>query len=284
MKQLKGNLIRRERLESFTYAVFRFSELSVEHLQVHRDSHYIFVLQEEGIITIELDFKQVTIEGASLGFIIADQIHCYTELNKAKGSFLIVDKSLLSAACINILTNSQYTEKQFYPISIDDVSYELVELCGRLSQENDIDQLFKTGNSSIVAGIIECLTSRIQQLNQGISKQPFYQYKVFTSNFKQLVEQEFKKMKQVQQYADQLNISPSYLNELIKKTTGTTPIELIHERIIIEAKRMLYYTTMSSKEIAYQLGYEDYSYFSTFFKKRVGVSPSQFRITSQEIQ
>ncbi|MEC4052080.1 helix-turn-helix domain-containing protein [Myroides odoratimimus] len=284
MKQEKNNLIRRERLESFTYAVFRFSELSEEHLQVHRDSHYIFVLQEEGVSTIELDFKQVNIEGTSLGFIIADQVHCYTDLSEAKGSFLIVDKSLLSVTCINILTNPQYAEQQFYPITPNDISYELVELCSRLSQENNADQLIQTGKSSIVAGVIECLVSRIKQLNQSTLVQPSYQYQVLTTNFKQLVEQQFQNVKQVQQYADQLNISALYLNEVIKKATGTTPIELIHERIIIEAKRMLYYTAMSSKEIAYQLGYEDYSYFSAFFKKRVGMSPSQFRTTSQEIQ
>ncbi|WP_025126247.1 hypothetical protein [Myroides odoratimimus] len=105
---------------------------------------------------------------------------------------------MLSAACINVLTNPQYAEQQFYPITPNDISYELVELCSRLSQENDTDRLIETGKGSIVAGVIECLTSRIKQLNQGTLVQSFYQYQVITTNFKQLVEQQFQNVKQVQ--------------------------------------------------------------------------------------
>lgn len=78
-------------------------------------------------------------------------------------------------------------------------------------------------------------------------------------------------------YASKLNVSTGYLNEVIKEVTGSTVSYWIQQEIFIEAKRLLYYTDMDVKEIAYQLGYNDYSYFTRSFRKSIGLSPSEFR-------
>lgn len=84
-------------------------------------------------------------------------------------------------------------------------------------------------------------------------------------------------MKLPSQYAAELNISPVYLYEVIKLTTGQSVGDYIRNEIVIQAKRLLFYTNMSVKEIALDLGYEDWAYFTRMFTKTSQCSPTQFR-------
>lgn len=77
--------------------------------------------------------------------------------------------------------------------------------------------------------------------------------------------------------ADQLNLSPRYLSDLLKQETGKTAMELIHIYLMSEAKNLLKTADQSVSEIAYTLGFENLPYFSRLFKKEVGISPNQFK-------
>ena len=79
------------------------------------------------------------------------------------------------------------------------------------------------------------------------------------------------------QYADTLNISSDYLNECVKNTTGNSVSYQIQQRIILEAKCLLYYSDKSVKEISFELGYDDYPYFSRLFTKVAGITALDFR-------
>ena len=81
----------------------------------------------------------------------------------------------------------------------------------------------------------------------------------------------------VKELADRLNISPRYLSDLLKQETGKTAMELIHISLIGEAKNLLYLAENGVGEIAYQLGFENTSYFSRLFKKQTGLTPLAFR-------
>lgn len=92
-----------------------------------------------------------------------------------------------------------------------------------------------------------------------------------------LVENNYRKQHSVQYYADQLNKSPKTLANYFALYNHKSPLVVIQERILLEAKRLLIYTDKSAKEIAYELGYDDAAYFSNFFKKQTGISPSEFK-------
>lgn len=95
--------------------------------------------------------------------------------------------------------------------------------------------------------------------------------------FNLLVENNYKKQHQVQFYAKELNKSPKTLSNLFALYNHKSPLAVIQERILLEAKRLLYYTDKSAKEIAFELGFDDAAYFSNFFKKSTAQSPSDFR-------
>ncbi len=100
--------------------------------------------------------------------------------------------------------------------------------------------------------------------------------------FKQLIEENFTREKNVSPYAEMLNMNPSCLNELSKRVTGITAGELIRNRVIEETKKLLYSSRMSGKEIAYELGFDDPAYFSRFFKKYTGTTLKEFRDNSRK--
>jgi len=99
--------------------------------------------------------------------------------------------------------------------------------------------------------------------------------------FNIMVENHYKTQHQVQFYAQELNKSPKTLSNLFSLYNTKSPLQVIQERIILEAKRLLYYTEKSAKEIAAELGFEDAAHFSRFFKNQTEMSPSDFKKTVQ---
>lgn len=95
--------------------------------------------------------------------------------------------------------------------------------------------------------------------------------------FNFLVEQHFRNKHSVADYAELLHKSPKTISNIFSKMDSKSPLKYIHERISLEARRLLYYTDHPIKEIAYQLGFEDIQAFSRFFKKQEGISPSEFK-------
>ncbi len=100
--------------------------------------------------------------------------------------------------------------------------------------------------------------------------------------FKQLIEENYTTQKNVSPYAEMLNMTPSCLNELTKRTTGITAGELIRNRVIDETKKLLFSSSISGKEIAFQLGFDDPAYFSRFFRKYTGMTTKEFREHSRK--
>ena len=92
-----------------------------------------------------------------------------------------------------------------------------------------------------------------------------------------LVEANFRDKHKVLDYADLLNKSPKTLSNLFAKYNNKTPLQVINDRIILEAKKLLLLSEKSSKEIAYSLGFIEASHFSKFFKKHVGMSPIHYK-------
>ena len=95
--------------------------------------------------------------------------------------------------------------------------------------------------------------------------------------FNVYVEMHFKEKHQVKDYADLLFKSPKTLSNLFKQYNDQSPLQVINQRIALEAKRQFAHTNKTVEELAYELGYSDAAHFSKFFKKQVGMSPNAFK-------
>jgi AraC-like DNA-binding protein len=105
------------------------------------------------------------------------------------------------------------------------------------------------------------------------------QKQVLLRTFRRLIDQHYLSIKLPKAYADLLYITPNHLNALCQDLLGKTAGELIRDRVLLEAKRLLTNAGATVTEIAYQLNFQDNSYFNRFFKKYVGVTPDEFRKT-----
>ena len=116
-----------------------------------------------------------------------------------------------------------------------------------------------------------------------LAKEKLFEKGVTNSNmeiireFNFLVDINFREKKNVADYADLLNRSPKTLSNLFKKYGEKSPLQVIHERIVLEAKRLLTYTDKQAQEIGYDLGFEDPAHFSRLFKKMTDFSPAKYK-------
>ena len=240
----------------------------------HRDDYYIFLFIEKGEGKLLIDFKEYEITGTTVHCILPGQVHIPVGNINACGWILAVD---------SMLVKDEYKE-----------IFEQVSLIGSKVNLNDdiindlkycasaIHKRLKPERQHIEESIIHDLLSYYIGITAEICRKGFPVSKnkrltAITFQFKTLLSANYQSLKRPSQYADKLNLSPVYLNEAVKKTTGLTVSECIQNELIIQAKRRLFYTNKSVKEIALELGYEDYAYFTRLFTKASKLSPTQFR-------
>lgn len=241
----------------------------------HRDVYYLFIFVEKGVIKASIDFEEYIIEAPAVHCVLPGQVHRVTEYNRdteywvlaTDGMFVkdeyknVFEKASL-VKCKAVLNNAM----------IDDLKGCISILHKRLQLERQFI------GQSIIHSILSTYVGIIAEIYQkglplSIGKRPA----MITFQFKSLLSANYQCIKSPSQYADKLNISPIYLNEAVKKTTGLTVSESIQNEIIIQAKRLLLYTNISVKEVALELGYEDWAYFTRLFTKLTSFSPTQFR-------
>jgi AraC family transcriptional activator of pobA len=97
------------------------------------------------------------------------------------------------------------------------------------------------------------------------------------------IEEHFRERHEVSAYAELLHISAGHLSEVVKAQSGKSAIKHLHERLVLEAKRLLCYTPQSLKELAFDLGFSDASYFNRFFKRETGLTPAEYRASIRKM-
>jgi len=107
--------------------------------------------------------------------------------------------------------------------------------------------------------------------------------RMLLKNFQIKVDEYYRDYREVNDYASLLNISAGHLSDVIKAQSGKPAIKHIHDRIVLEARRLLFHSTLSLKEIAFDLGFADPSYFNRFFKRETDVTPAEYRETIRKM-
>lgn len=247
---------------------------SKEIEQSHRDEGHLFILQEKGTTYIEIDFQKHKIKAPALIYIHPNQVHRLIKFENATvGTWMITSENLHQEyiRLLEDLTPVKFLSLKKEPLSI--IS-EMLSLCITLSERKDEKlyySILKESCNTLVALVIS------QYLSLSKSTDQISRFTVITKAFKLSLEQNYIEIKSPAEYAKNLNISTAYLNECVKTTTGHPVSYHIQQRVILESQRLLYHSDKSIKEIASELGYDDYSYFTRLFTKVTGMTPLAFR-------
>jgi len=247
--------------------------------RAHRDGGYTFIIQESGVTHIEIDFQKYAIAAPALIFIHPHQVHRVIAFENAMISTWIITEENLRPEYLGLLED--LTPVQTLPLKSETISLlqKMVALSMKLSEDKTellYNAILKESVNTLVTLIIS------QYLASAKSPQHHTRFDVITKEFKNLVKKHFKAVKNPADYAAQIHISTSYLNECVKAITGSSVSSHIQQRVMLEAKRLLYHSARSVKEIAAELGYDDYSYFIRLFTKVVGMTPVAFRDKNRE--
>lgn len=269
---------------NLAFKLFSFTDNSYfDHIQ--RLNYYSLIWIKEGTGKLRSDFSEYPLHhNVLLAFSPYQPFMLQTEGSFAGTAlhfhpdFFCIHKHQDEVSCNGILFNNIY-QPPF--VKVDDktiVSFTM--LIEQIAQEMEQPELAQSEVLLSYLKIFLINASRLKQQQAATdvshvpAKEPFV-----LQNLKQFIEVNYKTKHSAADYASLLHISPKALAKLTKSHYNKTITSLITERIVIEAKRELYLTNKTIKEIAWELGYEDEYYFSRFFKNNTDISPQLYRET-----
>ncbi len=260
-----------------------FHENGCGSMPPHVHEFYQIIWFRRGRGTHRVDFIDHPVTDNTIFFIAPGQIHAFDGNENFEGVIILFNASFLvdeeSSESIFLKYNvfNAYDSLPYYKVSEEEAE-RLMLLVGEMNREYSLTGAF--AHKDYMQYLVRLFLIRVQRCGERKAIPTLYISSVANRtfvHFRQLLEQNFCSVHTVQQYADMLNISSRTLTKYVGQSTYRTPLQIINDRIILEAKRQLQHTSVSVKEIGYMLGFDDPSYFVKFFKRMTGMMPAAFR-------
>lgn len=255
-----------------------------DHIQ--RNNYYSLIWLWQGNGILKADFSEREFLQNSLFSFSPYQPFMLQANDRPRGvalqfhpDFFCIHKHHKEVACHGVLFNNIY-QPPFVPVkeSVASTFHMLIEQMRTEMQKSELAQ-HELLVSYLKIFLITASRLKAEQKRQDLAPVTNNKSPIVLQSLKEKIEKEFKTRHAPGEYARMLNISPKTLAKITKSHFNKTVTDLIAERIIIEAKRELYLTDKTIKEIAYELGYDDEYYFSRFFKANAEISPQLYRDT-----
>lgn len=240
---------------------------------------HVLVVLFEGELKLEIDFESQTLLQNQVLMVPKGAVFAITKRNNVKGHLLRIHDEFFSrpqrVLIYSLLVNLIQSRKLFIQLTKDEKEevlpyFQILE--NELRHDENQNQTFILQN--IMLALLNKLEGSIQHIEGPNS---FIHLRQEFQRFVVLLEDHYKQEKSVSFYTEQLNLTSKHLNQVLKEVLDSTAQDMIIDRVILEAKRMLTFTNSSVKEIAYELGYGNPYYFSRLFKVKMEMSPDEFR-------
>ena len=263
--------------------VSRFGHYSTTHQHLHyphRHNFYHIVLFTKGRGFHSIDFEKFQVNPWQIYFMIPGQVHSWSFTGAVDGYVVNFSNSYFQS----FLLLAEYLQKfSFFIGVVKESVIEVPEDCRRAIQEI-FEELLRSGSQTkkfskdYIKVLLLKLFITISDLVVDKSEKYVSSYNyTLLKNFQNLIERNYTWLRLPKEYAELLYITPNHLNALCKELLGMSSGEVIRNRVILEAKRLLVHLELSISEISSRLNFNDNSYFTKFFKKYVGLTPEEFR-------
>ncbi|MFC0775429.1 AraC family transcriptional regulator [Terrimonas alba] len=246
----------------------------------HRHNYFVIIWVKKGSGIHLVDLDKYELQNNTVYCITPGQIHLLKINGPADGYVISFTSEFigLGGENVELLFNTGlfYSFSHTPAIKVNkEMEAEMEETAAKMIKEYSNFFLLR---SEILRGLLKIfliyLTRQYEKSNQSESQSKSFE---LVKNFFALIEKQYITRRMVTDYAEELVITPNYLNEVVKKLTGFPASHHIQQRIVLEAKRQAAYSNLSMKEIAYQLGFDDIAHFSKFFKNASGQSFTDFK-------
>jgi len=253
----------------------------------HRHDYYTIIFLEKGEGTHIVDFTEYTIEDNTIYFIVPGQMHQVLPTSEPKGWTLkFTDEFLIANSISDKLINGIYLFNEYGqspPLSVNEMQKSVyLSLISQIEFFSDSLENYTQEAIGALMKLFFIQSNNHCSLHKTINPQFLETTNQLLNSFKQLLNKHYATMHLVSDYADKLNVTADYLNKTVKSITGKSAKDHIQTKLIIEAKRSLLFSEISSKELAYELGFEESAHFNNFFKKITSQTPSEFRVLARQ--
>ncbi|MCR9066039.1 MAG: AraC family transcriptional regulator [Cytophagales bacterium] len=260
---------------------YLLEDYPLEMTSPHRAEFYQILWFEKGTHTHLLDFEPIEIKSNSLLFVNKGAVQRFDNSSEFEGKILLFTDNFFCKTESNIhylKSNILFNDLLSVPMvqlnsESDQIALQLKEIEKELSREKDIYQPDILRNS-LRNLLLHAERERRKQDFTEVKKGPDLDNLIL---FKELLEKQYRTEKQVGNYARLMNITDKRLNQATSKVLGKSPKQMIDERLMLEAKRLLAHTTESVKEIGFELGFDEPTNFVKYFKKHQNSTPIEFR-------
>jgi len=238
-------------------------------LPSHRQTNHSIILVTKGSIIASSGSDNYTVEQNTMIVIPAGQITSLSFMSDdIEGFYLHFSDDYLSHTKVDL---SKWLNRPVIKFENTE-SGHLTTLLKRMQKLNE-----KEANADIIKLYLATFLAEMEQPSVFRLRINFPAHERLTMEFKRLLNYNITKEKSVRFYAAELNVTPNHLNKSVKVTLGRSASALIDEMLVLEAKILMQKKTMSVSEIAFEIGFEDVSYFGRFFKKHTGFAPTEYR-------
>ena len=245
----------------------------------YRQGYYqIGILSESAGARINLNTNAVDLEQFPLWFVVPGQVFSWVRDPNTKGIHIQFRKEFISQTIPELTETFPFlkiTENSVFLMTFEEQRSLEIDMQRMLSVfENPHPYQEKMLEGMLVALLYNCksIYERFKTKESHLSRK-----QALSQKFQQLVHNLYLDSKSVNDYAEKLKVTPNYLTKIVKEVTGKTAKDLIQERLFLESKTMLSFTSLDVAEVAYQLNFQEPTHFTRFFKKYSGTTPNKFR-------
>ena len=259
----------------------------VEEARMEAHDYYQILWFWQGVGNHHIDFSDEKLSPHKVFVVSPGQLYQFRPLTAAEGIVIQFDEGFFSYTADSLDTIIKYSvfnafHRPPYYIIDDATGARLRGIANEIRREYRNKERF--AHASYLYNLVKMFLVIIIRDGLRFDHKHIYNSSaayVYFINFRKELDRNYRRYHTVQQYAAALGMSVKTLTNSVVQCCGQAPLKLINNRLIVEAERMLKSKPMLVKEIAYELGFDDDSYFVKFFKRQTGMLPSEFREMEQ---